>query len=111
MPSLALGLEYNRGTAGSSRGPCTIDEQNAPAPLLPAPGNAVTFDAHIKTLFRDRYCKSMKFAFDLASFADVSLHAKAILERVRLGRMRCEGACPREYIDTFARWVATGKRE
>jgi CDGSH-type Zn-finger protein/truncated hemoglobin YjbI len=85
------------------------NEQNAPAPLLPAPGDAVTFDAHIKTLFRDRDRKSMKFAFDLASYTDVSLHADAILERVRTGTMPCDGAWPQEYVDTFARWVATGK--
>jgi hypothetical protein len=50
----------------------------------------------------------MKFAFDLWSVPDVRSHADAILEQVRNGTMPCDGAWPTEWIDVFARWVATG---
>jgi len=53
----------------------------------------------------------MKFAFDLASHADVSTHADAILERVRNGTMPCDGAWPKELVEVFARWVEAGKPE
>jgi CDGSH-type Zn-finger protein/truncated hemoglobin YjbI len=78
-------------------------------PLLPQPGENVEFGKHIKSLFRSRDRKSMQFAFDLWSYADVSAHADAILERLRNGSMPCDGAWPQERIDVFARWLATGK--
>jgi hypothetical protein len=53
----------------------------------------------------------MKFAFNLASYRDVSTRADAILERVRNGTMPCDGAWPQERIAVFARWVASGKLE
>jgi hypothetical protein len=53
----------------------------------------------------------MKFAFDLASYVDVSTHADAILERVRNGTMPCDGAWPDERVDVLARWIAAGKPE
>ena len=53
----------------------------------------------------------MKFAFDLASYADVNTHADAILERVRNGTMPCDGPWPQERVTAFARWVAAGKPE
>jgi truncated hemoglobin YjbI len=110
MPMPHWDWNTSAGPPGSRVSALAPAKENVHAPLLPAAGDAVTFDAHIKTLFRDRDRKSMKFAFDLASYADVSLHADAILERVRLGTMPCDGAWPQEYVDTFARWVATGKR-
>lgn len=82
---------------------------DGPPADLPAPGEPVTFAKHVKGLFRERDRKSMQFAFDLASHADVSKHASAILERVRNGTMPCDGAWPAEKVDVFARWVAAGK--
>jgi CDGSH-type Zn-finger protein/truncated hemoglobin YjbI/ferredoxin len=87
------------------------EEPKDGAPVLPGPGEKVEFGNHIKALFRDRDRKSMKFAFDLASYGDVSTHADAILERVRNGTMPCDGAWPPERVDVFARWVAAGKPE
>jgi CDGSH-type Zn-finger protein/truncated hemoglobin YjbI len=81
------------------------------APALPAPNEKVEFGKHIKALFRERDVKSMKFAFDLTSYSDVSTHADAILERVRNGTMPCDGAWPKERVDVFARWVTAGKPE
>jgi truncated hemoglobin YjbI len=80
-------------------------------PVLPKPDEKVGFDKHIKPLFRERDVKSMKFAFDLGAYQDVSAHADAILERIRNGTMPCDGAWPKERVGAFARWVAEGKPE
>jgi hypothetical protein len=78
---------------------------------LPSLDEKVEFGKHIKVLFRERDRKSMKFAFDLGAYADVSAHADVILERVRNGTMPCDGAWPKERVDVLARWIAAGKPE
>lgn len=85
------------------------EESEDEPPLLPGPNEPLEFAKHIKPLFRTRDRKSMQFAFDLWSYADVTAHAEAILERLRNGTMPCDGAWPKERIDAFARWVAAGK--
>ena len=52
----------------------------APAPELPAPDQPLSYEAHIKPLFRQRDRDSMRFAFDLWSHEDVSTHADTILD-------------------------------
>jgi hypothetical protein len=69
----------------------------------------LTFDAHIKPLFRERDRRSMLFAFDLWSYEDVSRHSVAILARLRSGTMPCDGAWPQERIEALQRWVDAGK--
>ncbi len=76
---------------------------------LPADGQPLSFAKHIKPLFRERDRKSMRFAFDLWSRADVSQHADAILTRLEQGTMPCDGAWPPDWIDAFRRWRDTGK--
>jgi CDGSH-type Zn-finger protein/truncated hemoglobin YjbI len=84
-------------------------EQEPDAPVvLPGPGEPVSFEPHVKTLFRKRDRDSMQFAFDLWSHQDVSAHAEAILERVRAGTMPCDGAWPADWVDVFERWVRAG---
>jgi hypothetical protein len=68
----------------------------------------VSFEAHIKPLFRPRDQKSMTFAFDLWSYADVRAQAAGILDRLRNGTMPCDGAWPRDKVDVFERWIETG---
>jgi truncated hemoglobin YjbI len=75
---------------------------------LPAPGEAVSFEAHVKPLFREHDRKSMTFAFDLWSREDVQAHAADILARLRNGTMPCDGAWPPEKIEAFQRWTETG---
>jgi truncated hemoglobin YjbI len=75
---------------------------------LPGPDETVSFATHVKPLFRERDRKSMSFAFDLWSQADVQAHADGILERLRDGTMPCDGAWPPEKIDVFRRWTETG---
>jgi CDGSH-type Zn-finger protein/truncated hemoglobin YjbI len=72
---------------------------------LPAAGEAVSFQQHIKPLFRDRDRASMKFAFDLGSYDDVRDNARAILERVKAGTMPCDRAWPGEWVEVFERWT------
>ena len=75
---------------------------------LPAPGEPVSFDTHIKPLFRDKDRQSMSFAFDLSSADDVRTHAAGILQRLQDGTMPCDGAWPADQIAVFERWTVTG---
>jgi len=69
----------------------------------------VTFEAHIKPLFRERDRRSMRFAFDLWSYEDVNQHSDAILARLRSGTMPCDGAWPEAQVGAFQQWVDAGK--
>ena len=98
---LGLGFRLPAGPA-----PVTTEEQ-APA-SLPGPDETPRFAAHIKPLFREHDRKSMAFAFDLWSRADVQAHAAGILERLRNGTMPCDGGWPEEKIEVFRRWTEFG---
>ena len=89
-----------------STGPAAVPEQPAVAP--PGPGETVSFQAHVRPLFRSRDRQSMLFAFDLWSPADVQAHAADILDRLRNGTMPCDGAWPPEKTDLFRRWAESG---
>jgi hypothetical protein len=69
----------------------------------------LSFETHVKPLFRDRDRGSMEFAFDLWSYDDVSQHSDAILGRLKAGTMPCDGAWPQPQVDLFKRWVDNGK--
>jgi CDGSH-type Zn-finger protein/truncated hemoglobin YjbI len=84
------------------------DNNTQTTPTLPAPGEPVSFQAHIKPLFRDKDRQSMARAFDLWSADDVRAHSAAILERVANGSMPCDGAWPEDWITTFRRWTESG---
>jgi hypothetical protein len=77
----------------------------------PGPDEASSFEENVKPLFRERDRGSMKFAFDLWSYADVSENADAILAKLREGSMPCDGAWPAEQIETFEHWVTAGRRK
>jgi truncated hemoglobin YjbI len=81
------------------------------AVVLPADDEPVSYQAHIKGLFRVRDRDSMRFAFDLWSYVDVRKHAEDILTRVGNGSMPCDGAWPQEKVRAFQRWVEDGKPE
>ncbi len=85
--------------------------QEQAAPSLPSPDEPLSFEAHIKLLFRERDRQSMRFAFDLWSHDDVSRNADAILERLAQGSMPCDGAWPKEQVDVFRRWSDSGRPE
>jgi hypothetical protein len=69
----------------------------------------LSFETHVKPMFRDRDRQSMEFAFDLWSYDDVSQHADAILGRLKAGTMPCDGAWPQQQVDLFQRWVDSRK--
>ena len=75
---------------------------------MPGPDETVSFEAHVKPLFRDRDRKSMTFAFDLWSRDDVQANSAAILDRLRNGTMPCDGAWPPEKVEVFQRWTESG---
>jgi CDGSH-type Zn-finger protein/truncated hemoglobin YjbI/ferredoxin len=85
-------------------------DEAASAVALPEPGEPISFEHHIRPLFRERDRKSMRFAFDLWSHADVRQNADGILARLNDGSMPCDGAWPDEAIDVFRRWTETGLR-
>jgi CDGSH-type Zn-finger protein len=77
----------------------------------PAADITLTFDDHIKGLFRARDQAAMAFAFDLSTYADVAAHAPFILEKVKTGSMPCDTAWPDDRVALFQRWVDTGMLE
>jgi CDGSH-type Zn-finger protein/truncated hemoglobin YjbI len=79
-----------------------------PSSPLPGPEETVTFEAHVRHLFRRMDRQSMLFAFDLWAYDDVVRHAAEILRRLENGTMPCDGAWPKERVDTFRRWVESG---
>jgi hypothetical protein len=75
---------------------------------LSATDEAISFEQHIKPLFREHDRQSMKPAFDLWSHDDVALNSEAILGRLREGTMPCDGAWPDEQVALFQGWVEGG---
>ncbi len=86
-------------------------DPDEPALGLPGPDQAVGFIEHIRPLFRASDLEAMKWAFDLATYADVARNAAAILQRLRVGSMPCDGPWPSARIDVFQRWVDAGVPE
>jgi hypothetical protein len=76
---------------------------------LPADGVPVSYETHIKPLFRERDRQSMLFAFDLWSYDDVSGNYAAIVSRLRAGTMPCDGPWPKAQVDVFQRWIDADK--
>jgi hypothetical protein len=68
----------------------------------------ISFEQHIKPLFREGDRSSMSWAFDLWSHDDVARNSQAILERLRNGTMPCDGAWPEQRVELFESWVEAG---
>jgi hypothetical protein len=77
--------------------------------VTPDADEPVSFETHVKPLFRERDRESMQRAFDLWSYDDVSQHADAILARLQAGTMPCDGAWPKGQVDVVRRWAESGK--
>jgi CDGSH-type Zn-finger protein/truncated hemoglobin YjbI len=75
---------------------------------LPGTDETVSFETHVKPLFRDHDRQSMSFAFDLWSRGDVQAHSAEILERLTDGSMPCDTPWPPENVDVFRRWTESG---
>jgi hypothetical protein len=92
----------------SATGAAEIGTEEA-AIVLPVEGQPISFEKHVKPLFRERDRQSMQFAFDLWSYDDVAAHADDIFARVSAGTMPCDGAWPKERVDAFKAWTDAGK--
>jgi hypothetical protein len=97
------------GCRGSA--PATTEEVEDMADALPGPDEPVSFEAHIKPLFREKDRSSMQFAFDLWDYDDVREHADDIVERIEDGSMPCDGAWSEDQSALIARWVSSGMPE
>lgn len=86
-----------------------IEDANKIVP--PARDEPVSFERHVKPLFREKDRRSMLRAFDLWSVDDVRVHADAIAARLRAGTMPCDGPWPAEHVDVLNRWTSSGRSD
>jgi len=98
-------------TPGSRASALTEPDREEHTVSTPAAGEPMSFEKHIRPLFREGDRSSMKFAFDLWSYDDVSTNADAIAARLRDGSMPCDGAWPAENVTVFESWITAGKPE
>ena len=75
---------------------------------MSATDEPISFEQHIKPLFREGDRQSMEWAFDLWSHDEVAQNSDAILGRLRDGTMPCDGAWSDEQIAVFQDWIAAG---
>ncbi len=75
---------------------------------LPIDDEDLSFDRHVRPLFRPMDRQSMKWAFDLWSHTDVSSHAAGILSRLQNGSMPCDSAWSADKVTLFERWIKAG---
>jgi len=68
----------------------------------------ISFEQHIRPLFREHDRQSMTWAFDLWSHDDVAGNSEAIRGRLRDGTMPCDGAWSDEQIAVYQGWVEAG---
>jgi hypothetical protein len=68
----------------------------------------LSFEHDVRPLFREKDRSAMLKHFDLWSFSDVRENQDAILDKIRQGRMPCDGAWPPERVAILASWVAGG---
>ena len=96
------------GAPGSRVSALHPSADDDPPMVLPAPDEPVSFEHHIKSLFRRHDRQSMTFAFDLWDYQSVMDHGEEILHRLVDGSMPCDGAWPADRIEAFRRWVESG---
>jgi hypothetical protein len=74
----------------------------------PTPPAEVSFERDVRPLFREKDRSSMLKHFDLWSYSDVRENQDAILDKIRQGRMPCDGAWPPERLAVLENWIAAG---
>ena len=112
MPMPHWDWQTSAGAPGSRPGTTPIDPHAAAderIPTMPDTDQIVSFETHVKPMFRVSDRAGMKWAFDLWSYDDVSEHAEKILARVGAGTMPPDHAWPGDWVDLFSRWVEGGK--
>jgi hypothetical protein len=71
-------------------------------------GTAVSFEADIRPMFREKDRQRMEWAFDLWRHQDVKENAQPILERLEDGDMPCDEPWTPEQIGRFKAWMQGG---
>jgi hypothetical protein len=74
----------------------------------PGPSAQLSFEHDVRPMFREKDRSSMLKHFDLWSHSDVQGHQDAILDKLRQGRMPCDGPWPPERVAAFQHWIAGG---
>jgi len=76
-------------------------------------GPALSFEADIAPLFREKDVEEMKdiSGLDLSDYAVVRDKAQGIYARLDDGSMPCDGPWPDEKVETFKRWMDQGMAE
>ena len=75
---------------------------------MSATDEPISFEQHIKPLFREGDRQSMEWAFDLWSHDAVAQNSDAIMGRLRDGTMPCDGAWSDEQIAVLQDWIEAG---
>ena len=70
----------------------------------------LSFDAHIRPLFRERDHEAMLFAIDLWDLDEVRLHSRFVLDRLADGSMPCDAPWEADAVDLFRQWIVGGTR-
>jgi hypothetical protein len=73
-----------------------------------SPNHAVSFEADIKPLFRERDILAMGFIIDLASYDDIRENSTLVLQRLVDGTMPCDDPWPAERIALMRDWIDGG---
>ena len=109
MPMPRWHWDTAAGPPGSRVSALAGERADESTPVPPGPDEPVSFERHIRSLFRTRDRHSMSFAFDLSDYDDVCKHGDAIYDRLKAGSMPCDGAWDEERVGVFKRWIDTGK--
>lgn len=71
----------------------------------------VSFNSHLRPLFRPVDIQSMQGYFDLRDYDDVKEHAATIYSRLADGTMPCDTPWSQQQIALFKSWMDTGMKE
>jgi hypothetical protein len=70
---------------------------------------ALSFARDIRPMFRNVDVDTMQnYGLDLSSYAEVKNKAQAIYATLAQGTMPCDGAWPKDRVDTLKRWIDEG---
>lgn len=79
--------------------------------VYPSADEQISFEKHIRQLFRKKDRQSMSFIFDLWKAEDVKKYADEILKRLENGSMPCDGRWEKEKLQLFIQWKEAGMPE
>ena len=71
----------------------------------------MSFEQHIRPLFREQDRQSMSFAFDLWSVTTCAPTPPGSWPGCATAPMPCDAAWPQDRIATFQRWTESGQQD